>query len=75
MSIADDTILAPRKGVREIIIKRRAPVGEEDGGHGRSMEPDEQASIEELFVGELGWGDHPDTYTSSITRKIRENEW
>lgn len=48
--IAANAVFAPGRGVGEIVIERRAAVGEGRGGHEGSVEPDGQGVQRRIFI-------------------------
>lgn len=54
LEIAANAILAPGRGVAVVIIKRRAAVGEERGGHAQSVAVDGHCVQRRIFIGGIG---------------------
>jgi len=56
LEIATNAVLAPRRGVGVVIIKRRAAIGEERGGHAGSVALDGHCVQRRILIGGIGRG-------------------
>jgi hypothetical protein len=58
---------APGWDVAVVIIKRRAAIGEERGGHKGSVAPDGFCVQRRILIGAIGWGYHWSDFCSGAS--------